>query len=78
MIPRATAYETDVGVLRNRVNALRVENDRLKEIEIAARNLVAQKGRHNTQIAYERLEALLKTPNAMLIGGGTPSDAAIS
>jgi len=33
---------------------------RLTEIEAAARNLVAQKGRHNTEIAYKKLEGLLK------------------
>lgn len=40
--------------------------DTLKEmgaVVVAAKNLIAQKGRHNTQIAYERLEASLKTPN---------------
>ena len=30
MIPRATAYETDIEVLRNRVNYLRVDNERLR------------------------------------------------
>ncbi len=32
---------------------------RLRDIEAAARNLVAQKGRHNTEQAYQRLAALL-------------------
>ncbi len=36
------------------------EIERLREIESAAKNLVAQKGRHNTQIAYERLVEVLK------------------
>lgn len=31
MIPQATAYETDVKVLRDRVNALRTENETLRE-----------------------------------------------
>lgn len=31
MIPKATVYETDVVVLRNRVNAARVESDHLRE-----------------------------------------------
>ena len=31
------------------------EIDRLANIESAARNLAAQKGRHNTEIAYKRL-----------------------
>lgn len=31
------------------------EIDRLRAIESAAMNLVAQKGRHNTEIAYRRL-----------------------
>ncbi len=45
----------------------------LKAIADAAKNLVAQKGRHNTQKAYERLEALLKTHNAKVSGAGTAS-----
>lgn len=36
---------------------------RLREIADAAQNLIDQKGRHNTQIAYERLASALKTPN---------------
>lgn len=63
-VPRATAYETDVEVLRRRVCYWQAEAERMREIEIAAQNLIAQKGRHNTEIAYKRLEALLKTPNA--------------
>lgn len=42
---------------------------RLKEIEKAARNLIAQKGRHNTETAYKRLAALL-TPNVKVRGCG--------
>lgn len=38
------------------------EIERLRKIEAAAKNLVAQKGRHHTQQAYERLAALL-VPN---------------
>lgn len=38
------------------------EIDRLRKIEAAARNLVAQKGRHHTEQAYQRLAALL-VPN---------------
>lgn len=37
---------------------------RLQEIEAAARNLVAQKGRHHTEQAYQRLAALL-VPNGL-------------
>ena len=36
--------------------------ERLREIEAAARNLVAQKGRHHTEQAYARLAALM-VPN---------------
>ena len=36
-----------------------VEILRLRTIENAARNLVAQKGRHHTRQAYERLAALV-------------------
>jgi len=38
----------------------RQEIDRLRMIEAAAKNLITQKGRHNTQKAYEQLAALVK------------------
>lgn len=44
--------------------AIQNELARLRNIEAAAKNLVAQKGRHNTQVAYERLVAVLAPPNA--------------
>jgi hypothetical protein len=34
--------------------------ERLKKIESAAQNLVKMKGRHNTEIAYQRLVAALE------------------
>lgn len=34
--------------------------ERLEKIEAAALNLIAQKGRHNTEQAYKRLEEVLK------------------
>jgi len=34
--------------------------ERLTKIEAAARNLIAQKGRHNTEIAYKKLEEALR------------------
>ena len=34
--------------------------DRLRRIESAARNLIAQRGRHNTEIAYRRLAEVMK------------------
>ena len=37
------------------------EIERLQKIESAARNLVAQKGRHNTEIAYKKLVEALAT-----------------
>lgn len=39
------------------------EISRLREIEAAARNLIARKGRHHTEQAYALLAALL-VPNA--------------
>lgn len=33
--------------------------ERLEQIEAAAQNLVKMKGRHNTEIAYQRLVAVL-------------------
>ena len=39
---------------------LTAEIERLTKIEDAARNLVAQKGRHHTEIAYKKLEEVLK------------------
>ena len=41
---------------------------RLRKIEHAAKTLVAQKGRHNTEIAYKRLVDAL-THNVELTGG---------
>ena len=34
--------------------------ERLEQIEAAAQNLVKMKGRHNTEIAYQRLVAVLE------------------
>jgi hypothetical protein len=34
--------------------------DRLEVLEAAARNLVEQKGRHNTEVAYKRLAELVR------------------
>lgn len=45
-----------------RNNCALCELERLRDIEAAARNLIAQKGRHNTEIAYRRLVNLV-TPN---------------
>lgn len=44
------------------VNLMRLqgENERLRKIDTAARNLLDQRGRHNTEIAYRRLEAAVK------------------
>lgn len=39
---------------------LQAENERLRKIDTAARNLLDQRGRHNTEIAYRRLEAAVK------------------
>lgn len=36
------------------------EVERLHKIEVAAKNLIDQRGRHNTEIAYRRLEAAVK------------------
>ena len=35
--------------------ALAAQNEKLREVVDAAKNLIAQKGRHNTHIAYMRL-----------------------
>lgn len=43
------------------------EIDRLRRIKAAAQNLMAQKGRHNTEIAYQRLVESL-TPNGEATG----------
>jgi hypothetical protein len=36
------------------------QEDYLLRVEAAAKNLVAQKGRYNTEIAYKKLEETLK------------------
>ena len=42
------------------VDSLLVEIERLRAIEAAARNLLQVKGRHHTELAYKRLEEVLK------------------
>ena len=42
------------------INAAVEMIERLKKIESAAQNLVKMKGRHNTEIAYQRLVAALE------------------
>lgn len=42
------------------IEADKRELERLRRIESAARNLIAQRGRHNTEIAYGRLVEALK------------------
>ena len=51
----------------------REEIARLRKIEAAAKNLVAQKGRHHTEQAYQRLAALV-VPNAKGEPGATKDD----
>ena len=50
------AAEIDTRLIKDLERKVR----RLEEVELAAMNLVAQRGRHNTQIAYENLAAVLK------------------
>lgn len=38
---------------------------KLEALQLAAENLVAQKGRHNTEIGYRRLVEVLKSMNAL-------------
>lgn len=54
-----TQAEID-SALMAKMEADEREIARLREIEDAARNLVAQKGRHNTEIAYKRLADALR------------------
>ena len=62
------------AVRMRQVSALCDEVERLRRIESAAKNLIAQKGRHNTEIAYKRLEDVIKTHNA----GGNSAGTALS
>lgn len=39
------------------------ELERLEKVSAAAQNLIDQKGRHHTEIAYQRLAAALKEPS---------------
>lgn len=55
-----TAHRDD---LRSVIDSQEREIGALRAIEAAARSLIAQKGRHHTQTAYERLVDALKTPN---------------
>lgn len=57
------ASDPEFSVVRVASNELRIlltEYNRLLTIQEAARNLVAQKGRHHTQQAYEKLAASLE------------------
>ncbi|MFZ4538945.1 hypothetical protein [Propionivibrio sp.] len=69
MIPtwneRCKTHPNHVGVITSDMIRQRMQEeiDALRVVVIAAENLIAQKGRHNTQIAYKRLvEALKVTP----------------
>jgi hypothetical protein len=60
---QAVAAERTAKIAREMV-AHESEVARLRAIEAAARNLVAQKGRHHTELAYQRLVEVL-TPNGL-------------
>ena len=51
-----------LGMYTATVGEMLDEIERLRTIEVAAKNLMAQKGRHNTQQAYLRLADTV-TPN---------------
>ncbi len=63
----AVAAERAAKIARDMV-AHETEVARLRAIEAAARNLVAQKGRYHTEVAYKRLVEVL-TPNVKFSGG---------
>lgn len=68
------AAET-IELLRLRLDHSDAQSEQLGEalvVVAAAKNLVAQKGRHNTEIAYKRLVDAL-THNAEVSGAGTAS-----
>lgn len=48
----------DPSILGEAIDTLLAEVDRLRLIESAAANLIKQRGRYNTEIAYNRLAAL--------------------
>ena len=50
----------DIHELTDERDALRAKIERMDKIESAAQNLVKMKGRHNTEIAYQRLVAALE------------------
>lgn len=59
----AIAMEDSFPAIYDKAKVMNAEFERLREIELAAKNLIAQKGRHNTETAYKRLSDLLVTPN---------------
>ena len=65
---RQQDYET-IKALKQELADLRARLEKAEPIVAAALNLIEQKGRHNTEIAYKRLEDVLKTHNAKLAGG---------
>lgn len=54
---------TDAPIDRTALSAVLCEAAKLRAIAAAAQNLVAQKGRHNTEIAYKRLEEAVSKIN---------------
>jgi hypothetical protein len=59
MLPGSTKY-TDKEALFKDITISLKEYHKLCDIEAAAKNLVTQKGRYNTEIAYKKLEEVLK------------------
>lgn len=61
---RQQDYET-IKALKQEVADLRARLEKAEPIVAAARNLIEQKGRHNTEIAYKRLaDAIAKESTA--------------
>ena len=61
---RQQDYET-IKALKQELADLRARLEKAEPIVAAARNLIEQKGRHNTEIAYKRLaDAIAKESTA--------------
>jgi hypothetical protein len=59
-ISECNRLEAERDALRAAIDAAVEMIERLEQIEAAAQNLVKMKGRHNTEIAYQRLVAVLE------------------
>ena len=57
--PVCEGAANEIEQLESELTDLRARCEKAETIADAARNLIAQKGRHNTEIAYKRVEDII-------------------